>query len=127
MERGIEVFAAINLLAAGLSHAFAPTAWKEFFTVLHAKGLAGSIFNALLALGMGSLIVAFHPVYDRPVPALLTIYGWASVAKGSVFLVFPALGLKSIETPTRKGPRLFIVPGVLMATLGAALLVYPWF
>lgn len=127
MERGVEIFAGINFVVMGISHIVAPAAWKEFFTVLHSKGVAGSIFNCLLSIGMGAFIVAFHPGFDGIVPSVLTIYGWASILKGTVYLIFPHLGVKSIGTPTRKEPKLFIIPGIVLLTLGVALLVYPRF
>lgn len=125
MERGVEVFAGLTLTVTGLSHVLAGGAWKEFFVVLHSKGIAGSYFNAMMSATMGAFIVAFHPGFDGIVPSLLTVYGWLLFAKGAVFLVFPALGLKSIETPTRKDPKLFVVPGAFMTALGISLLVYP--
>ncbi|MDH3733122.1 MAG: hypothetical protein OEU54_06285 [Gemmatimonadota bacterium] len=127
MERGVEIFAAINFIVMGLSHVVAPTAWKEFFTVLHSKGTAGSIMNCFLSIGMGAFIVAFHPGFDGVVPSLLTIYGWLSLLKGTVYLLFPHLGVKSIETPTKKDAKLFIIPGIVLTGLGVALLVYPRF
>jgi len=127
MERGVKIFAAINFIVTGLSHIFAPGAWKEFFTLLHSKGVAGSIMNSFLGLGMGAFIVAFHPGFDGVVPSLLTIYGWLALLKGGLYLIVPSLGVRSIETPTKKDPRLFIIPGVLLTTLGVALLAYPRF
>jgi uncharacterized protein YjeT (DUF2065 family) len=127
MERAVEIFAAINLLVMGLSHVVAPDAWKQFFTVLHAKGAAGSIMNCFLSVGMGSFIIAFHPGFDGVVPSMLTIYGGLSLLKGTVYLLFPRLGVKSIETPTKKEAKLFIIPGVIMTAFGIALLVYPRF
>ena len=125
MERGVEVFAGLTLTATGLSHVFAAGAWKEFFAVLHSKGIAGSYFNAMMSATMGAFIVAFHPAFAGIVPSLLTIYGWLLFAKGAVFLVVPTLGLKSIETPTKKDAKIFVVPGAVLTTLGVALLVYP--
>ena len=125
MERGVEIFAAINLIVMGASHVVAAAAWKEFFTLLHSKGVAGSIMNCFLSIGFGGFVVAFHPGFEGIAPSILTLYGWASLLKGTVYLLVPALGVRSIETPTRKDPRLFVVPGVLMMTLGVALLAYP--
>jgi len=122
MERAIQIFAAINFLAIGLSHIGQHRAWKEFFVFLHARGNVGNIFNAFLALGMGSLILGFHQVWSG-IPLLLTIYGIAATLKGVLFLAAPEIGLRSMRNATEKDSRLFVVPGVMMMALGAAL---PW-
>jgi len=123
MERAVQIFAAINFLAMGLSHIVQHRAWKEFFVFLHARGNVGNFINAFLALGMGSLIFAFHRVWNG-IPLLLTLYALASLAKGSLFLVAPQLGLRSMENATNKDSRLFILPGVMLTALGAALLYH---
>ena len=38
----------------------AARAWVDFFTMLRAQGRAGVFVNGFLALGFGSLVVAFH-------------------------------------------------------------------
>lgn len=91
----IQFFVAINLLVIGLSHFLQPKIWIDFFKLLHSKGHAGNIFNALLSLGMGSIIVAFHFIWEWPI-ILVTLYGLALVIKGCIYLLFPSLGLKSI-------------------------------
>jgi hypothetical protein len=121
MERAVQIFAAINFLALGLSHVVQHRVWKEFFIFLHARGNVGNILNAFLALGMGSLILGFHRVWSG-VPLILTIYGIAATAKGALYLAVPRIGLSSIEKATAKDSRLFIVPGVMLMALGAALL-----
>ena len=125
MERAVEVFAGLTLSVTGLSHIFAPSAWKEFFTVLHSKGLAGSFFNAMLSLSMGAFIVAFHPGFNGLAPSLLTLYGWLLLIKGTVHLIFPEVGLRSIRIPTEKDAKLFMAPGAALAALGVVLLVHP--
>ncbi len=121
MERAVQVFAAINFLAMGLSHIVQHRAWKEFFVFLRARGNVGNFFNAFLALGMGSLIFAFHRVWSG-IPLLLTLYALASLAKGTLFLIAPQIGLRSMENATEKDSRLFIGAGVMLMALGATLL-----
>ncbi len=123
MVRAIEIFASINFIIMGLSHILQPKAWQEFFTFLHAKGIPGSFFNAFLALGMGSLIVAFHNVWTG-VPLLLTLWGWASVVKGGLFVMVPPLGLKSLEKGIAMDTKKWAVPGVVLVALGVVLLVF---
>ena len=123
MARGIEIFAAINLIAAGLSHILQPRAWGAFFRMLHEKGAPGNFINAFLALGMGALIVAFHNVWSG-VPMLLTIYGWASVLKGTLFLIRPEIGLRSMERGLSMEPRGWAVAGFVLVALGVLVLVF---
>lgn len=88
---------------------------------MHARGTTGNFLNAFLALGMGSLIFAFHRVWSG-IPLLLTLYALASSAKGALYLIAPQVGLRSIKKATEKDSRLFIVPGVMLVALGTALL-----
>ena len=114
--RAVEIFAAINFIAIGLSHALQPQAWRDFFALLHSKGAPGNFLNAFLSLGIGSMIAAFHNVWSG-VPIVLTLYGWGSVAKGTLYLANPALGLRSIETAIRKPKAMFRVAGVVLLLL----------
>lgn len=124
MTRAIEIFAAINFIVMGLSHILQPKAWQTFFTFLHARGIPGSFFNAFLALGMGSLIVAFHNVWEGVVPTLLTLYGWASIVKGGLFVTVPPMGLRSLEKGISLELWKWRVPGVILLALGLALVFF---
>ncbi len=124
MEREVQVFVAILLLVVGGSHVLQSRAWSEFFSVLSARGVTGNFVNALLSLGTGGFIVAFHQVYDG-VPLLLTVYGWLSLAKAALYFLAPGIGLRSIKKASEKDPRLFVVPGIVLVALGAVLLAYP--
>jgi hypothetical protein len=123
MESAVQIFAAINFLAMGLSHIVQHRAWKEFFVFLHARGNVSNFINAFLALGMGSLIFAFHRVWSG-IPLLLTLYALTSLAKGALFLIAPQVGLRSMENATTKDSRLFIAPGMLLIAFGTALLYH---
>src|SRR5215212_7415401 len=90
MEAATEVFAAMFLLVVGLSHILQPRAWVDFFLCLRSKGHAGVFVNGFLALGFGSIIVAFHIVLTG-LPAVLTIIGWAQVLKGLLSFVAPRI------------------------------------
>jgi hypothetical protein len=120
MEIAIEKLAAINFLVMGLSHLIRPGAWVQFFQLLHSKGEAGVLVNGFLALGMGSIIVAFHDVWTGW-PAVLTVLGWTFVAKSLVLFVAPQLGLKSLELAIKVGNKKFIPAGVFLIVLGLLL------
>jgi hypothetical protein len=88
VERGIELFAALNFLVIGLSHLLQPRVWVDFFVWLRSKGHAGVFANGMLSLSFGSIIVSFHNVWGG-LPTVLTVIGWAQVTKGFVSLVAP--------------------------------------
>ena len=94
MERAIEVYAALNFFVIGLSHAFQPRAWVDFFILLREKGHLGVFANGMLSFSLGSLIVAFHNVWTG-LPAFLTVIGWMQIVKAltslSAFSAYLAL------------------------------------
>ena len=77
MEKAIEIYAAVSMSVIGLSHVTQPLAWADFFIWLRGKGHAGVFVNGFLSLSFGSLIVAFHNVWDG-LPVILTLLGWAT-------------------------------------------------
>lgn len=91
----IQLFVAINVFIIGLSHLLQPVIWIEFFEYLHSKGNVGNIFNAMISLGMGSIILSFHFIWIWPM-ILVTLYGLLLTLKGLTYLVAPSIGLKSI-------------------------------
>ena len=93
MEHSIQVFAAIGFLVIGLSHLIRPLAWVGFFQALAARGTTGAFLEGLLTLSFGSLIVAFHNVWQGPA-VVLTLIGWAQVLKGAGRLVFPEVAVR---------------------------------
>jgi len=120
--QSIELFVALNLFTIGLSHFLQPKIWVEFFVFLHQKGNVGNIFNAMLALGMGSIIVSFHFVWEGPM-LLVTLYGLSQLIKGFVYLIFPEAGLRSIGKVNGK-PEKFKWVGLVMCFLSLLLIYY---
>ncbi len=125
MRDVIQVFAVINLLAIGLSHALQPRAWAELFTRLREKGRPGALLVGGLHLLFGAIIVAGHPVWHG-IPIVLTLLGWGWTTKGVLYLCFPELGLKSMGRVDPDRPRGFVVAGVALIAI-AALLAWPRF
>jgi hypothetical protein len=122
VEKAIQLYAAVNFLVIGLSHLLQPRVWVDFFVWLRTKGHTGVFLNGMLSLSFGSIIVAFHNVWTG-LPTILTVIGWAQVAKGLVSLVAPQLGMRSLErvSPERSGE--FVAAGAVFLAL-AALMAY---
>jgi hypothetical protein len=118
VEQAIEMFAAVNFTVTGLSHLLQPRAWVEFFVWLRGKGHAGVLVNGLLSLGFGSIVVAFHNVWTG-LPMVLTIVGWAHVAKALLLLVAPELGMRSLERVSPERRHEFVAAGAVLLALSA--------
>jgi len=71
---------------------------------------------------MGALIVAFHNVWSG-IPIVLTIMGWGYCVKGSIYFVYPKLGLRMLARVKVEKSREFIAPGAFMVVY-ACLLAY---
>jgi hypothetical protein len=120
VEKATEIFAAVFLSVIGLSHVAQPRAWVEFFVWLRGKGHAGVFVNGFLSLSFGSLIVAFHNVWDG-LAVLLTLLGWAQVLKGLVSFVAPQVALWGLARVSTERAWQFIAGGILALALSAVL------
>jgi hypothetical protein len=118
VEKAIELYAALNFLVIGLSHALQPRVWVDFSVWLRSKGHTGVFVNGFLSLGFGSIIVAFHNVWSG-LPMVLTIIGWAQVTKGLLNFVVPALGMRSLQRVSPERAWEFVVAGVMFLALSA--------
>ena len=120
MERSIELFAAINFLIMGISHIVLPREWARFFIRLRGWGTPGAFVNGFLSLGMGSLIVAFHNVWDG-LPVVLTVMGWLYLAKSLLIFSVPGYGLKSLSIVSEEKAGRFRIVGVGLVAVSAIL------
>ena len=118
MEQAIEILAAIQCLVIGLSHIAQPRAWVEFFVRLRGMGHAGVFANGFLSLWFGSIIVAFHNVWEG-LPTILTVLGWAQVLKALVSFVLPHLALRSLARVSPERAKEFVWAGIVLVALGA--------
>lgn len=123
METAIERFTVLSYLVIGLSHILQPRAWVQFFVNLREKGEAGIFIVAFLHLPMGLLIVSFHNVW-MGIPVVVTIVGWANVLKGTLYFLFPAIGMKTIGRVRMEKAYEFVVAGVVLVVVLIALVAY---
>lgn len=120
--QSIQIFVAINLFIVGLSHFIRPKIWVDFFEFLHSKNNVGNIINALIALGMGSIILAFHFIW-KGFEVLITLYGLSQVIKGLVYLIFPSIGIKNIGKVTPEKVSTFKWSGLIMALISTTIFI----
>lgn len=110
----------MHLLLMGLSHVLHSAAWTEFFLLLQRHGRAGAFVHGFITFAFGSLIVVFHPVWHG-IPLLLTLLGWAYVLKATIVFLFPDLGKRSLSFVRAERPSMFVVPGMLLTSVGLVL------
>ncbi len=118
MTRAIWIYTAVNLTIIGISHLTVPRAWMDFFIWLRGKGHAGVFVVAAMSLVFGGPIVAFHEVW-RGLPLVVTLLGWAQIAKATLYFVFPAHGLRMLGSVREDRPWIFVPGGVLLLLLAA--------
>jgi len=123
MDRAVELFAVVNLVVVGLSHALQPRVWAVCFIQLRERGQSSVFAIALLHLVFGSLIVAFHNVWSG-IPVLLTLYGWANVGKALVYATMPRMGLAALQHIDEQRPGKFVIAGLAMLLLAAGLIFH---
>ncbi len=123
METAIERFTVLSYFVIALSHILQPRAWVQFFVNLREKGDAGIFVVAFLHLPFGALIVSFHNVWTG-IPAVVTLVGWANVLKGTLYFLFPAIGMKSIGRVRMERAHEFVIAGVVGVVVLSALLAY---
>lgn len=122
MQRAVEIYAAVQFIVIGLSHIIQRRAWAEFFIHLRSLGRTGVFINGFLSLIFGSIVVAFHNVWNGPA-VVLTLIGWAQIVKAFVSFVFPSVGARGINRVSVERDWEFAVAGFISLALAALFLV----
>lgn len=120
MHTNLQIAFAIQFAIFGLSHLVQPGPLIQFFAWLRSKGEAGVIFIALPTVILGSFVVAFHNVWSG-IPILLTLFGWAQILKGTIYLFIPSYGLRLLARVTPERTNLFRLPGIPFLVIAALL------
>lgn len=117
IETLIERFYAPMLVIVGLSHVLHPRPWAELFAALKRTGFAGLTIG-MFTLPMGLFMVAGHNRWEWGWPVVITVFGWGSVFKGTLYLLWPARADRMIAFAERR-VQSFRIAGLVMAVLGA--------
>ena len=120
MEQATQVFAAVSFLVVGLSHVARPNEWVAFYQALAARGTPGAFLEGFLCLSFGSIIVAFHNVWQGP-GLVLTLIGWAQVLKGIGRFLAPRVALRVMARASPERSWYFRAGGVLALALSGFL------
>ena len=120
----VQLVMLMSCVVMGLSHIVRPQMWADYFAALHAEGTRGVITRTFtLELWAALLIVSLHQVWQGPA-IVVTIYGWLLLAKVTVSMLVPELGLRSLAMASQ-GSRAFVFAGCVLlgiaACAGAAL------
>jgi hypothetical protein len=103
----------------GVSHIVRPALWIEFFGQVHAQGAPGVVIRTFLfELWPALAIVTLHQVWWGP-GIVLTLYGWVQLAKVTISMLAPNVGLRSLAL-ARIGDRAFQIGGVMLLVVGAS-------
>ncbi len=119
MEEAIQLFVVIHMATMGISHILRPRVWIDFFVRLREWGEPGVFAVGFLSLMFGSIVVAFHNVWQG-LPLLVTVLGWLHVAKGLVYFAAPAVGLKGLAQVDPEQSGRYVVVGVLLLAIAGA-------
>ena len=116
IERAIQIFFVIHMVAMGISHIVQPRVWVDFFVRLREWGEPGVFVSGFLSLMFGSIVVAFHDVWHG-IPLLVTLLGWAHVVKGVLYFALPSVGMAMVG---HERARRLALAGVLMLVFAGA-------
>ena len=113
---------AFSLVLYGLSHLLHPARWAALFLGLRERP-EGGLLVGLLTLPLGLLMVAGHNIWVLDLPVLITVAGWMTLIKGTIYVLAPQTFLKASPASPEAFVRGFRSVGAVMTVLGAVLLV----
>jgi hypothetical protein len=112
LAKAVELYAVVHFTLIGLSHVLQPAAWVRFFQLLCAHGTTGAFTNGFLSLMFGSIIVAFHNVWEGGA-IVLTLLGWVQIVKALVAFTAPGISLRGMNRVSLDRAWEFQVGGAL--------------
>lgn len=116
VPQAVQLVMAISCSLMGASHVLHPRMWLAFFTLLHGHGTSGVLAHTFVFVWPALGIVVLHPVWSGP-GVVLTVYGWALLAKATIAFLVPSWSTRSLAM-SQRGERGFVAGGVGMLFVG---------
>lgn len=114
----VEALLALPLILLGTSHIAQKQMWIDFFVGLAAKGHAGVLWRTfMLEMWPAVVIVVLHQDWRWP-GVIITAYGHLLMVKVALSVIFPGLGLKSLQQAQRVGDVAFVPAGLVLIAIG---------
>jgi hypothetical protein len=111
----LEIFVAITSLIVGASHILRSSDWAAAYRQLHDLGRTGTFINGGIHLIFGATIVSVLRFSAWP-HAVLTVFGFLLVLKGTACFLAPDLALRSMQRGG-SSPCTFQFAGILLLAL----------
>lgn len=125
MEAPIQLLFAIAFIVIGVSHLAQPLAWIRLFINLREQGEPGVLLVSLVTFPSGLLIAVFHSVWTG-IPLILTLIGWGFLIKGTLYLVYPKLGLRALGRLREENAGMLCWAGIGLILIGGLLAWEYW-
>ena len=119
---GVDIFIGLLLFVLGVSYLLRARDWLAVLREMRGKGVTGVLLLALLPLFLGAFIVAFHQSWQG-LNAIVTLFGWLQLAKGTTYLLFPKLALKLAERYSNVPEIVVQAAGGGLAIIGAVMII----
>jgi uncharacterized protein YjeT (DUF2065 family) len=108
---------AVLWLMFGLSHLLHPARWAALLMPLRERDTGGFLL-ASFNLPLGLLVVLGHNIWVWDLPVIVTVAGWMTIFKSTVYLLFPRTHAR-VMTLNQRPEKGFRVIGAVLMVLGA--------
>lgn len=114
----VEAVLSLPFILLGLSHIFQRQMWVSFFNALAIQGQAGVVWRSMaLEIWPAAVIVTLHQDWTWP-GVFITVYGHLLMFKVALSLMYPPLGLRSLQQADKGGPLVFSAAGAVLIAMG---------
>jgi len=110
-------FTSVGMIISGLSHLLNPAFWSELLLPLRDRKSGGLLLGAI-SLPFGLVIVLGHNIWVWGLPLIVTVFGWLTTLKCTIYLLVPWAHRRAMPVGTQMERGLRIVGGI-MILLGA--------
>jgi len=107
-------------LILGLSVLLYPKVWQDVMAKF-AKDHLGLITLSMMQGILGLIIINMYNVWDQSMWVIVTIVGWAMLAKSVLYFLLPGSSTKDMMKWVQKNPNMLTLGGLIWTVVGALL------